>query len=169
MREDTDMKRNTKRIPALLLCLCLCLALLPAGGARAVTLQGVGTAEDPYLIGTAEELFAFADIVNGTNGAEENAAACARLTADVDLTGKAWVPMGNFGSSYHGTFEGDGFSVKGMTVDITSEEFVYAGFFGYIDNDGLVQHLAISGSVTAAASGETVVSPASITYSLFIP
>ena len=114
------MKRNTKRIPALLLCLCLCLALLPAGGARAVTLQGVGTAEDPYLIGTAEELFAFADIVNGTNGAKENAAACARLTADVDLTGKAWVPMGDSGSRYNGTFEGDGFSVKGMTVDITA-------------------------------------------------
>ena len=149
------MKRNTKRIPALLLCLCLCLALLPAGGARAVTLQGVGTAENPYLIGTAEELFAFADIVNGTNGAKKNTAACARLTANVDLTGKSWVPMGNTGSEYHGTFEGDGFSVKGMTVDITSERTIFVGFFGYIDNGGLVQNLAISGSVTAAASGKT--------------
>ncbi|MBR7149317.1 MAG: Ig-like domain-containing protein, partial [Firmicutes bacterium] len=50
-----------------------------------------------YQIGTAEELLAFAKYVN-----KGNTKLNAVLTDDVDLTGKTWTPMVNFG----GTFDG---------------------------------------------------------------
>ncbi len=63
---------KTKRMLTLLLCLCLCisLGLLPVGGARAATLEGAGTEDNPYKIASAEDWAALADLVqaNETTG-----------------------------------------------------------------------------------------------------
>lgn len=54
--------------------------------------SGSGTKNDPYLIGTGAELAWFADQVK--NG---KVTLCAKLTADVDLNGHPWTPIGSFG------------------------------------------------------------------------
>ena len=63
---------KTKRMLTLLLCLCLCisLGLLPVGGARAASLEGAGTEENPYKIASAEDWAALADLAqaNETTG-----------------------------------------------------------------------------------------------------
>ena len=54
------------------------------------------------------------------------------LTADIDLTGKDWSPIGtNFYNSYTGTFDGGGHTITGLTVTTNDE---YAGLFGYLGN-----------------------------------
>ena len=49
--------------------------------------HGNGTAENPYQISSADELYWFAELVNGslTDGTPQNTAACAKLTADITV------------------------------------------------------------------------------------
>lgn len=64
------------------------------------------------------------------------------LTADIDMTGKEWKPVGTFDAPFVGTFNGEGFTVKGLTVtkdtegngECISYTYTYAGLFGFADN-----------------------------------
>jgi hypothetical protein len=52
------------------------------------------------------------------------------LTADIDLNGKEWVPIGDATSSpngFMGTFDGQGHVIRNMTI---TEKSAYAGLFG---------------------------------------
>ena len=61
------------------------------------------------------------------------------LTADIDLTGKNWTPIGtSFSNKYTGTFDGGGHTIKGLTVT-TNDQFV--GLFGSIGNAGTVKNV----------------------------
>lgn len=120
---------------------------LTAGWRRIV--PGSGTEEDPYRISNAEELQAFRDIVNGENGRTQNTAACAVLTADIDLENQLWTPIGiwqNRGiqQPYSGTFDGGGYAIRNLYVN-NSE--AYTGLFGSAHN-ATFRNLTITGSVT---------------------
>ena len=65
------------------------------------------------------------------------------LTADIDLTGKDWTPIGtNFYNSYTGTFDGGGHTITGLTVT-TNDQFV--GLFGYLNRAGTVKNVVMEG------------------------
>ena len=53
--------------------------------AAEVPLDGDGSKEHPYEISKAEELAAFRDIVNGSNGGRGNPAACAKLMGNITI------------------------------------------------------------------------------------
>ena len=55
------------------------------------------------------------------------------LTADIDLTGKGWTPIGTSGNPYTGTFDGGGHTITGLTITTNDQ---YAGLFGYLGNFG---------------------------------
>ena len=121
---------------------------LTAGWRKIV--PGSGTEEDPYRISNAEELQAFRDIVSGENGQTQNTAACAVLTADIDLENQLWTPIGiwqNRGiqQPYSGTFDGGGYAIRNLYVN-NSE--AYTGLFGSAHN-ATFRNLTITGSVTA--------------------
>ena len=64
------MKKQLKKSLSLLLTLVMVLGLLPTAALAATAITpttpaGSGTSADPYRIGTAEELYGFAAIVNG--------------------------------------------------------------------------------------------------------
>lgn len=112
--------------------------------------SGSGTKNDPYLIGTGAELAWFADQVK--NG---KVTLCAKLTADIDLNGHPWTPIGSFGSSknYQGTFDGCNSTVNGLQVSDKS----YAGLFGVIGASGVVERLIVAGTISiTSASGNGV-------------
>lgn len=106
--------------------------------------SGSGTKNDPYLIGTGAELAWFADQVK--NG---KVTLCAKLTADVDLNGHPWTPIGSFGKkkNYQGTFDGCHSTVNGLQVSDKS----YAGLFGVIGTPGVVERLKVAGTVSMAS------------------
>ena len=143
---------KTKRLISLLMTLALCLSLVPFGlvPARAAwTGTGSGTKDDPYQISTKAELEKFRNIVNGANGETQNLAACAVLTADIVLENAAWTPIGEDESNaYTGTFDGAGCEISGLSV---SGNLEYAGLFGYIGSNGVVENLSVSGTVTATS------------------
>ena len=82
-----------------------------------------------YYISTADELMAMKR--KGTY----------ILTADIDITDKEWKPVGTFAAPFVGTFDGNGFTVTGLTVtkdtegegECISYTYTYAGLIGFAD------------------------------------
>ncbi|HJA94989.1 MAG TPA: Ig-like domain-containing protein [Firmicutes bacterium] len=90
------------------------------------------------VLSTAEDLTAFATAVNGGNKYEGKTVA---LGADIDLTDTAWTPIGAYyygegtDRAFSGTFNGNGYAVKGIewnNVGETAEN--EGGLFGYLAN-----------------------------------
>ena len=87
-----------------------------------------------YTVTSADGLMNIAKLVNGGK-TDINIT----LTADIDLTGKNWTPIGtSFSNKYTGTFDGGGHTIKGLTVT-TYDQFV--GLFGSIGNAGTVKNV----------------------------
>ena len=82
-----------------------------------------------YTVYNADGLMNVAESVNGGK-TDINIT----LTADIDLTGKGWTPIGtDYDNAYTGTFDGGGHTITGLTVTTNDE---YAGLFGYLGNFG---------------------------------
>lgn len=95
---------------------------------------GSGTEEDPYQIASKETLLTFASKVNdGSQGGY--AGTYFKLTADIDLSGVEWVPIGNMGDMethstlFLGSFDGDNHKISNLTYEAEGQ-VVGAGLFG---------------------------------------
>ena len=91
---------------------------------------GTGTSADPYQIATAEQLAKLAVDVN--SGKSTYQSKYFKLTANIDLSGKYWTPIG-ISNNY--SFKGKGLQgnnciISGMTIE---GDYDYAGLFGYIN------------------------------------
>lgn len=74
------------------------------------------------------------------------------LTADINLAGKEWTPIGTDSShAYTGTFDGNGKTITGLTIDSSSQ---YVGMFGYLNGEVTKLTLA-SVSITSSWSDKT--------------
>ena len=136
-----------KKLLSLLLALCLVMALVPmtAFAAEAPSFGGgTGTQEDPWLIASQEDLIALAEFLNSGNAETfdtENAGVgnCHgyyfKQTADIDLTGVTWEPIGYSGGGYYfaGNYDGDGHTISNATSTGKNDAdgFATAGIFGW--------------------------------------
>lgn len=122
--------------------------------------DGAGT---PYKIGTAEELYWFAGLVNGTlPGVKKDLSANAILTDDIivntgvldpnkDLVSGndfiEWIPIGKSSSdddAYTGTFDGNGHTISGLYFNKSNSWYV--GLFGCIGAEGKIFNVGVSDS-----------------------
>ena len=86
-----------------------------------------------YMVYNAKGLLAW------NEAAQKDESINCTLTADIDLTGKNWTPIGtSFSNKYTGTFDGGGHTIKGLTVT-TNDQFV--GLFGSIGYAGTVKNV----------------------------
>ena len=91
-----------------------------------------------YTVTSADGLMNIAKLVNGGK-TDINIT----LTADIDLTGKDWTPIGtDYDNSYKGTFDGGGHTITGLTFT-TNDEF--AGLFGWLNRAGTVKNVVMEG------------------------
>lgn len=91
-----------------------------------------------YTVTSADGLMNIAELVNGGKS-DINIT----LTADIDLTGKDWTPIGtDYDNSYKGTFDGGGHTITGLTFT-TNDEF--AGLFGWLNRAGSVKNVVMEG------------------------
>ena len=122
-----------KRIGSLLLILALCFTLLPTaalasdgawdGSTAAAFAGGTGTAEDPYQIANGAQL---AYLASSVNSGETYTGKNFVLTANIDLNGLPWTPIGNSfsdallgGSNYRifaGNFDGNGYTISNVSI-----------------------------------------------------
>ncbi|MBQ4556173.1 MAG: dockerin type I repeat-containing protein [Clostridia bacterium] len=75
------------------------------------------------------------------------------LTKDIDLSdavsGLAQAPIGNTSTPFTGTFDGDGYSINGLSLtDYTTN---YVALFGYVSN-ATIKNLTVSGTVSSTGS-----------------
>ena len=105
---------------------------------------GTGAENDPYIIKTANELYGLAQKVNA---GETFAGKFIKLGANITInSGTAsaweedapkynWIPIGVSGKPFKGTFDGQGYSIKGMyAVEPALNTNSSVGLFGYVDS-----------------------------------
>ena len=91
-----------------------------------------------YTVYNANGLMNVAELVNGGK-TDINIT----LDKNIDLTGKAWTPIGtDYDNSYKGTFDGGGHTITGLTFT-TNDEF--AGLFGWLNRAGTVKNVVMEG------------------------
>ena len=118
--------------------------------------SGSGTAADPYQIGNADQLMWFAAKVNGSTK-KSTSSLCAKLTSDIDLTGKDWTPIGQATNTYSdyvaygGTFDGGGHMVSGLAINNAK---TYQALFGYVKG-GTIRDLTVKGSVKTSTKSSS--------------
>ena len=109
--------------------------------------EGEGTYANPYKISTTDEMDALAHIVD--MGLDQ-AGIHFRQTANLDYTGKPYMPVGRstyvFGSTpveqhFNGIYDGYGHTISGVTV---SEE--NAGLFGILGGYGELSNVVLTGT-----------------------
>lgn len=158
-----------KKLFSMLVTLALVMMLCAAAFAEPTVFDGgSGTAEDPYRIATVEQLTAFAASVNdGSQGGY--AGTYIRLTADLDLSGTEWTPIGTMedmeehSTMFLGTFDGGGHTISNLKF--SSDTFICgAGLFGI--NCGMVQNLTMENIEVVVTDGTALAIGAVIGYNM---
>ena len=136
-----------KKVLSLLLTLCLAMTFVPmaAFAAEAPLFGGgTGTQQEPWLITSQADLIALAEFLNSGNAETfdtENVGVgnCHgyyfKQTADIDLTGVTWEPIGYSGGYYFaGNYDGDGHTISNATSTGKNDAngFATAGIFGWV-------------------------------------
>lgn len=101
-------------------------------------------------ISSAQELVDFANAVN-LNG-KTFAGEAVMLTADINLGGIAWEPIGQTGATqFHGVFDGQGHTIRNMTVNNASVDANCAsGLFGWIESaNAVVRNVTVADASVA--------------------
>lgn len=93
-------------------------------------------------IGLPEELLDFARMVN-SGELSGRADVTVRLTADLDMTGTKWVPIGFGGACFSGVFDGSGHTISGVTF--RKEWPGNYGLFGHVT--GTLQNVTVTGTI----------------------
>lgn len=88
-----------------------------------------GTEHNPYEINSGADL---AYLAQRVNGGEDFKGLYFKMTADIDLGGHKWTPIG-VSSPFSGTFDGNGKTIKGLNVVHDGGARNYTGLFGLVD------------------------------------
>ncbi|HCF82743.1 MAG TPA: hypothetical protein DER68_01885, partial [Ruminococcaceae bacterium] len=101
--------------------------------------NGDGSQDNPYQISSGAELAYLAQQVN--DNAKTYEGKNFQLTADIDLGGKEWTPIGT--SYFEGIFDGGGHKIHNFTINSDRQK---VGLFGI--NYGTIKDLAVEGNVS---------------------
>ncbi len=137
------MKQIKKLLSLLLVCTVLAVGLCPAALAADADREGW------TAISSAEELAAISKNLSGKY----------YLTANIDLTGKSWTPIGMyFYRPFTGTFDGNGYVIKGLSIQNStkgsSSARVGVGLFGCTSGAKLQNVSVIDASVVNTAASD---------------
>ena len=92
---------------------------------------GDGSQGAPYQISTAGEL---ANLAKMVNGGETDENTYFELTADINLGGKEWTPIGTKDNRFLGKFNGNGNTISKLTISGGEEKGLFAYSSGEIKN-----------------------------------
>ena len=123
---------------------------------------GIYTVDGDYEVGTATALKAIATMVN--SGKEYFEGKTIKLTADIDLAGAEWTPIGSATKDHGfcGNFDGNGYTIKNLKItELTpdADGYAYAGLFGVTegteDASNHIKNLTIE-NVNISSTGSIV-------------
>ncbi len=104
---------------------------------------GNGSAGNPYQLKSAGNLAYLANQVNGGNDYE---GVYFTLTANIDLAGKIWTPIGyNTSNTFRGFFDGDGYTISNLYTDYRTITGADAyGLFGFLGNRATIKNVQVT-------------------------
>jgi len=77
------------------------------------------------------------------------------LNADITLSDKEWTPIGDFNNPFKGTFNGNGFKIRNLTITSPSAKLI--GLFGYAEGAKIYNvHLTDVDISKAGSTGKSV-------------
>ena len=103
-----------------------------------VTFGGDGTLESPYLIGSAEKLAMLAYLISTNAEDGKYSTAVYMLTANINLDGKFWQPVGTEENPFSGRFDFMGFEISSVTLDAVYRYTLFDGVFGVVSNAEII-------------------------------
>lgn len=104
------------------------------GPSDTVPLSGEGTVQDPYQVGSPDDLVSVSQY--STVWAKHII-----LTADLDMDGFTLRPIGNSILRFTGRFDGQGFVIRNLTMNLPQKDYV--GLFGYLGAGGEITRLGL--------------------------
>ena len=149
-----------KKVLSIVLCTVMLLSLFVVSTSAAAwdgttvstSLKGEGTADKPYLVETAADL---AYLAKAAADGESFAGKYLTQTADIDLGGKEWTPIGVSGKAFSGVYDGKNFKITGLKITKAANNFV--GLFGFIsataDKEAGIANVNLEGEITIDALG----------------
>ena len=143
-KNGTLFEGNSFTMPAEDVALAASIVITPWTGSG-------DTVDDPYIILYPSQLDLLASNVNSGTTYEGK---FFKLDADITYSTEGlgagesnYTPIGAYISNtnkyFRGTFDGDGHTVSGITVNATSS---YIGLFGYVGNGGIVRNVVLASS-----------------------
>ncbi len=147
------LNSRSKQITASILTVCLMLTMIPVMSLTAFAstadwsyptstptesfADGTGEESDPYIIATAQQLANMSYLVNNDNAnyGEKHY----KLSANIDLAGGDWTPIGDYYNTFMGTFDGAYYTISNLTVQ---SDLGYCGLFGYVS--GMINNVALT-------------------------
>ncbi|WP_428379061.1 hypothetical protein [Olsenella sp. Marseille-QA0557] len=143
-------------------CIALCVLTIPSI-ALSREFEGLGTPDNPYQLNTLEDYLHLSDEVNGGNNFS---GVYFEQSSDIDFSDVNWEPIGNSESTaFEGYLNGDGHSIKNLTIQSSTSEDSSAALFGYLG--GKIVNLSIeegeiSGSYASSFAAHAVGTNAAI-------
>lgn len=131
------------------------VTVIPAGGGNEVVAEGLEkTPDGTYNIVSAAGVKSLAELVNAGDNFEGKTIV---LTADANLGGEEWMPIGNgsrdkqtyTGNAFKGTFDGNGKTISGLKITNRSGSDA-AGLIGVLDG-GTVKNVTLNVDIDVAA------------------
>ncbi len=136
---------QTKKLLSVILAVVMVLGMLPA------TVFAEDATVTVTEIATVEDLKNFAAAVNA---GDTFAGKTVRLTADIDLAGIQWQPIGGDSVYFAGEFDGNGKTISNLT---NTEDVARKGLFGLVEkcyiHDLTLKNVKFSGNTTGARIG----------------
>ena len=103
-----------------------------------------------YQIGTAAELYGFAQLVNSKTEPNAKAVLTANIVVNTGVlkadgtlntgTFTSWTPIGNYSNKYTGKFDGQGHTISGLYNNTGTS---YVGLFGRIGSGGEIKNVGV--------------------------
>lgn len=95
--------------------------------------ENVSQEKGSYVVSSAEELAYLSAQIN--SGEIESTNITVKLTDYIDLANRYWTPIGTEDNPFRGTFDGNGYVIRNLTVDgSVMEDDEYGALFGFIEN-----------------------------------
>ena len=145
------MKKDRKKLKRTMLCFVMLLML----GAMAQPVQAQSTWTEKVVaepvgfnaseVDTPDELAWVITLINGRSTepvVEAQPSLDVTLTADIDMSGPMWVPLGKADKPYTGHFDGGGHLVSGMSFNLGGTE--PAGMFGTVAESAIIENLFVN-------------------------
>lgn len=109
--------------------------------------SGTGTQTDPYLISTPDHLEQLRqDVASGLVDGNSyfklaNDIDLSSYDNDADSSNGNWTPIGTSTNPFIGHFDGNGFAVENMTINLPQTSYV--GLFGYAKEDSTISNVGV--------------------------